>query len=245
MKRALLKRYKNELHRVIEESDVGVAPSDFQTEEVRLDSRGNEMPYDPLRILAIGTHVWFRVLYDENMYFRVRHINEDFHTFHCRYIRFEPRFMEEVYESLDFLGVKNKLHSWLAVHLKPYHQELNRQNIWDRAQSLDLLVTEPAGTTTSEPLDETQTEYIEKAAKELKERIVREFSPTTEQVERIEGQLDYLVGAAGRLTFKDFRLLLIATTIQIISTLSLSGGRAEDLAQMVMEAFNQVLQLPH
>jgi len=226
----MLKKYKNRLLQVIQEK--GLDPKLFEAKETE-DS---------------DSDVFTVRLADTQLTFIARNSNRDFHDFDCRYATFSPSFDITDYAPQagweDFDELTKDFDEWLENHVKLYIQEQAEPDMWELIASQAPLVN---GSEMPEENINTFSEDEKIRARmsinEFRILLIKNFEPSSDEIQAINDRLDYLSNAVDRLNKFDWRGLAIMTLIQISLTLGLDTEKGRFLFDLFKQVFSTVLQL--
>jgi hypothetical protein len=219
----MLKKYKNELIRIIE--DFGFDPRNFKPIEKNVDG-------EPAFILK---------LINSPMFFMVRTSNDNYHDLDVKYVEFGPNYSNSEYYPPSGWGnfdhVSQQFTLWLKNNVSEYLNEIDTPDLWSQINGDQLFQLDPNEENRSKYFDKVEKQKIEAALVKFTERIKIEFKPTSEQLETICAQLEYLKESTERLDKFDWQGIAISTIISISISLSLDNDDGKVLFQAFRDSF--------
>ncbi|OEU49714.1 MAG: hypothetical protein BA861_11140 [Desulfobacterales bacterium S3730MH5] len=219
----LLKTQKNELFRIIEE--VGLDASNFDWIEERIE--------EPER-----DHVISKLAYRGSAYFY------GFDVTFARYLCRKCPGLQQPTGLAKFSGWSSVVANF-TQWAKRVKKEIDTPDLWAEAQKYQSIFSLPVQDQTDRiPFSHTESEQIASALEEVERRIIDEFAPRADKIQFIQSKRSYLDSRAKRgYPRVDWMNLLMATTISIAASLSLSREQAHQLLRFQKEALAPVIHV--
>ncbi len=173
---------------------------------------------------------------------------DTYQEYDCRFISFAPRYpMSDTIPEEEFFNVEaleGVFVSWLHDHAKLYISEENELNLWQQMEYETPLVTGDILSSEDVALftDEAKRQ-IKMSISEFRLLVLKEFKPSTEELEVIDGRLTYLAEAVDRLNRIDWRSVAISAIIAISVALTLDTEGGRQLFALFTRAFSGIAGL--
>lgn len=223
----LLKKYKNELLTIIQES--GLDPNLFiAKEEVVADDR------------------YFTItLRDSPIFFAVQADSNSFESFWYVHSLFRPSFPQSVrYYVTGWGDLTTKFKSWLNDVAKAYLDEISTPDLWQILEETRSHTKYELGTPKDfESFSAEEKIQIRLSLNDFRLLIVKNFNPNKEELEAIDTRLKYLSDAVDKHNKFDWKGIAINTVIAITIALSLNPEQGNQLFQLFKQVFFNVLYL--
>ncbi|GEM_PF-2847189 len=140
--------------------------------------------------------------------------------------------------------VLQQLQSWLNTCVRPYLEELRLTEEWNEFENFGSWGknNEPRTIDTS-PLTSQEIEHIDRAAEEIKQRIINElipkidnnFRPLEEKIDFVNQSLEYLKQASIRQNKFDFT----GTALHVVISIGINCGVDTDTGKLLLEIFKE------
>lgn len=182
-------------------------------------------------------------LKDTPLKFLIRQGNT-FKQYDCKHVTFAPDYpVSSTYPAAYFSieDLEKAFIDWLNKHAKPYIANQTEPDLWQQIQLETPLVTGESMTLvdTSQFTNEERLQ-IKLSINEFRVLVIKQFSPSTEELELIEGRLSYLTEAVGRLNRFDWRAVVISAIISISIALTLDTESGRLLFDLFIKAFSSI-----
>ncbi len=228
----MLKKYKNDLLRLIEEANLG--PAQFTASEDNT-----------------GTSSKFIVEYNKTGHRCHIIVNPNsYHIFWINYTTYNPGFpwrfgenpQKQIYNS-NIEAVEHSFNEWLE-EVKKYIEESFTPDLWEQLENQKQLVT-PLGIIDIDTkfFDEDEKAQIRLVVGEFFQQLNETFKPTDNQLQLINDRLDYLIKSTDRLNHFDWKAITLNTIIAITATLSLDTEKGRQLFELFKKVFSKIVYL--
>jgi hypothetical protein len=223
----LLRKYKNELLTIIQES--GFDPNFFIAEDK-----------------AFGIDEYFTItLRDSPIFFAVRAGKGSFDSFLYIHSEFQlnfPRSQISVSVTWEYLAARFKY--WLNNVVKAYLDEINAPDLWQILEEARSHVKDEIGTPKEfEPFSDEEKIRVRLSLNDFRLLIVKNFSPNKEELKSIDARLEHLSDALDKHNKFDWKGIAINTVIAIGVALSLSPEQGHQLFVLFKQVFSNIIYL--
>jgi len=227
----ILKKYKNQLLTVIQES--GLDPNLFTAEDGDIEN------------IDINFEFFIIGLRDSTIRFAVRPWHGSFVEFGYCYSYFREGFpiSETLYASnIELLTTKFKM--WLNSIVTPYLDDVGTPDFWQMLEETRSHTKYEAGTTEDfDSFSDEEKIRIRLSLNEFRLLIVKNFNPNQEELKAVDARLNYLSDAIDKHNKFDWKGIAINTVIAITISLSLGPEQGRQLFDLFKQIFSNVLYL--
>lgn len=144
----------------------------------------------------------------------------------------------------DLDRLEEALIEWLKNHVRPYLSELLEPNLWQQMQLETPLVTgEVPSSEDIAYFTNEEKQQLKMSVSEFRLLVLKEFNPSTPELEIIDGRLNYITGAVDRLNRIDWRSIAISAVLAISLALTLDTESGRLLYDLFIKAFSSVVGL--
>ena len=217
--------YKNQLFQIIQE--VGLDNQLFEIYEAQ------EGKYDTTVVQLKDSDLRFTILENPKSY----------HRFNYKYSLNKPYFPETGYKQrivpfrflpgnkarYDFKKIERKFIYWLEVELDTYFADVNEVDLWKLSQGQSQLKFDhpPKETDRHEFFNDEEKAQVIQALKKARKDAEDQLKFKDEELEVLNEKVEYLMDAVERLNKFDWKSILLSSTIDIVTELTLdpSGGK--------------------
>lgn len=233
--------YKNQLFQIIQE--VGLESKLFEIFEVE------EGKYDATVIQFVGTDLRFTILENPKSY----------HLFNYKYSLNKPYFPETSYikrflpfrllpgnkARFNFKKIESKFIYWLDVELETYFADLQEVDLWAQSQKQTLLdyKQEDDGSDRNEFFSDSEKAQIITALNKARKEAEEKLSIKEKDLDVLNEKVEYLMDAVQRLNKFDWKSILLSSTIDIVSDLTLDPTGGKMLFDIFTNAFSKFPKL--
>ncbi len=226
----MLKKYKNHLIRVIQES--GLNPALFTATGI-----------------TIGKDKVFQITFDRTpLKFEFFEHPGRYDLFMCRMVIYAPGFpmYPAVMSYEDFSEDSVEFKNWINRDVKSFIEEKTMPDLWAQIQSLLRLSLQTANSEQDLlPFTEEEKTQVRIALFTFEQGVTKEFNPAPEQLAYIQQQLKYLSDSVERLNRFDWRGLALSILFGIAINLTVDtegGRRLIQLWEQAMQAATHLLR---
>lgn len=170
----------------------------------------------------------------------------NFDYYGIRYTEFKPGYPERspFFSTTPFNKLLTAFKEWIENTVTPYLDEEKTPDLWQQVETYHSFIDEaPAESRDTSDFTEEEKADVRRSVEEFKRLVAENFSPTVEQQEYINRELDYLSNAVDRLNRFDWRGLAISTLMGIAINLSVDTERGRLLFKLFQQAFHAGLRL--
>jgi len=226
-KTLLLKKNKNELLKIIQES--GLDPNLFIAEDK-----------------VVGGIKHFTItLRDSSIFFAVQPYASSFEDFRYSHSLFSPNFPTSgSYFAPDLGHLADEFKKWLDNVVKAYLDEISAPDLWQMLEETRSRTKDELGTPKEfEPFSDEEKIRVRLSIDDFKLLIVKNFNPNKGELKSIDTRLKYLSDAVDKHNKFDWKGIAISTVMSIIIALSLNPEQGNQLFQLFKQVFSNVLYL--
>jgi hypothetical protein len=174
-----------------------------------------------------------------------RYSDTNFDSYGCRFTQFKPKYPEHT--ALSYASIRDVLSiftEWIKETVEVYLNEENTPDLWLQIETYRSFVDERSGDDRdTSDFTEDEKEDVRRSVEDFKRLVAENFSPSKEQQEYINKELDYLSNAVDRLNRFDWRGLAISTLTGIAINLSVDSEKGRLLFKLFQQAFHAGLRL--
>jgi hypothetical protein len=122
-------------------------------------------------------------------------------------------------------------------------REVTAPDLWGAvAEGSTLLQGATGSASENTPFTSSERERIAASLRELKDYAIATYQLTTDQTASLEGRIQYLIEASGRLSRKDWINAAVGALMGFVMTAALQGDQARDFILMTGRALNWLFQ---
>ncbi len=223
----ILKKYKNQILKTIQESGIDEGLFIAKNEAIK------------------GVDNFVIILLDSPIRFLIKPWLNSLTQFMYNYSQFVDGFsLSSEYSYTDDINLSNKIKDWLDTVVRPYLDELNTPDLWERFLDDYADAKNQLGTPDDfQPFSDEEKIPIRLSINELSLSIKNNFNPNRDQLKIINDRLKYLSDALDKHNKFDWRGIAISSAISIMIALSLSSKQGHQLFQLFQKIFPTVLHL--
>lgn len=226
----MLKRYKNQLFKTIQEK--GIDPKLFHAEEKQIEN----------------SNIFVVKLTNTPLTFLIRNSKNNFHQFDWRFTKFKPTFQMTGYKpnvgwaSSEILN--DAFSYWIEHHAKPYILDQIEPDLWERiALQAPLVTGSELVPEDTEVFSDDERARLRMSINEFRLLVMKTFEPSSDELKVIDDRLEYLSNSVDRLNKIDWRSVAITTLISISMALALDAEKGRLLFNLFLQVFSGVLYL--
>lgn len=168
-----------------------------------------------------------------------------FQKYDSKFTTFSPEYsLSDVTPSSGFFPIE-KLETvfvdWLHKHAQPCITEYTEPDLWQQMQYEAPLVTgEMLSSGDIALFSDEEKRQIKMSINEFRVLVLKQFEPSTAELEIIDGRLNYLTEAVDRLNRTDWRSVAISAMVAISVALTLDTEAGRVLFDLFVKAFSSV-----
>lgn len=225
----MLKVHKKEIRRIINDI-VNLNPDRF----ILLENDDDGFPVAKLTVVNSEMSFWFR------------NMKNSWNDFHYRHTIFSPSYSitewdPQLSQGFNFHQTSDALTRWLKSHAKPYLEEVDSVDEWNKFQfETDILNIATGSPENNRNFTVEESNEIITSIDNLKNMIIDKFNPLEDQVKFMKERLDYLSDATNRLGKFDWSALFISTMISIAVNMIFDKDVGIHFFELIKQAFSNV-----
>ncbi len=222
-------KYKNEIFHVLKNSEFGIDNFSF----VESDRLGYRMTI--ITFLDKGNKT--------ELHFDIKENSKSFSEFDCSFSTYSPAMKMDgpfpLGEWADINFICEKLKLWMDIEVTTYVEYENQVDLWEAyKRGANLLNVEQPDTNDVTEFTAAERQQIRMSLNDLRLSIPQQFQLAPAQLESVNSRFDYLIEAIERLNKTDWKGILIAQYLSLITTLALNPEQAKNLYDLFIKVLH-------